>query len=479
MALVPLPIGEKPYYNIDPASKRATVSDSCIDGYIDESKTVNRRGGLKQWLDTGSGTKGNGLYYWHQVDRLVAVSGGKVWLIDKAGVASELTGTVLNNQPVVFSDGNKIDGSPWLYMADGGYPVYTLGVGLTRLTPASGAPANCSHIAWTQGRFLAKQDNSRRFYATDTNPATGDMDNAYFLASDNPLTAESRPDNIGYLGVSWEEILVWGTQGLETWRDDGSFFSPIAGAFSPVGILAPYSVVEADNTVFALCLVDGGTKRAVIRLQGRSPQVISLPIERVLAGYETVSDAIGWLTKDSEYVLTFPAAGESWCFDYRNNVWYQWSRWNKEFSSRQEFLGRHSASAWGKTFMQSTVDGKIFEYDRGTYQDNGDYLATEYVTGWIGEGNATHMSRLRLHLKRAQGDATGSEPMLIVRWRDDGNAEWKNERQISLGKQGERNFFKNIWGLGRFVKRQFSFILTDNAALSLVGVAAEIEVMNR
>jgi hypothetical protein len=480
VSLKPLPIGEKPYYNIDAASKHATISDTCFDGYIDESKTVRRRGALKSWIDLETGKPGNGIFYWHQANRLVAVSGGQAWLIDEDGTTTELTGVTLNEQSIVFADGNEIDGSRWLYLADGGYPVYaTTGTTLTRLDSTSGAPSACSHVCWTQGRFLANFTNTRKFYATDTNPTSAEMDNAYFLASDNPLTAESRPDNLLYLGVSWEEILVWGTQGLETWRDDGTFFSPVIGAFAPVGILAPYSVAEADNTVFALCTVDNGSKRAVVSMQGRSPQVISLDIEKVLAGYTTVDDAIAWLTKDSEYVITFPSAGATWCYDYRNKVWYPWSKWNGTEAIREEFLGRHSATAWGRTFIQSRIDGKIYEYDRATYQDDGGTLATEYVTGWMGEGEATRMNRLRLKLKLAQGSEAGSEPVMIVRWRDNGDREWKLARQVSLGKQGQYEFYRDLWNLGIFTSRQFSFILTDNAELALVGVEADMTRMTR
>ncbi len=474
MNLYPLPTGSAPYYNIDPASRRSTVSDSCIDGYIDESGTINRRGALLRWLDLGTGAKGSGLFYWHQLDRLVAVSGGRVWLIDRDGVKTELTGVVLGNGPIVFADGNKVDGSPWLYIADGGYPVYTTGGALTRLTAASGSPANVSHVCWTSGRFLVNQVNTRKFYATDVNPATSEMDNAYFLASDNPLTTEARPDVLDYLGVSWEEILAWGSQGLEIWSADSTFFSPVTGAFSPVGILAPYSVVEADNTVFALCLVDGGSKRAVVSMQGRTPQVISLPIERVLQGYDVVEDAIAWLTKDSEYVITFPSVGETWCYDYRNKAWYQWSRWDDVTASRQEFLGRFSATAWGKTFMMSRVDGAVYEYSRDTFADNDGTLSTEFITGWLGNGNKTRMNRLRLNLKRGLGDESGSEPTMLVKWRDDGNAEWKTPRVVSLGKQGQRQFHRDIWQLGSFTTRQFSFTITDKVQLALVSVETDV-----
>ena len=77
-----------------------------------------------------------------------------MWLISQDGSTQELTGATINNQNVVFADGNMIDGSPWLYLADGGYPVYTRGADLTRLGAASGAPAAVSHVCWCVSGFL-------------------------------------------------------------------------------------------------------------------------------------------------------------------------------------------------------------------------------------------------------------------------------------------------------------------------------------
>jgi hypothetical protein len=478
MTLKPFAIGTKPYYNIDPVSKGATVLDSVIDGYIDEAGSFRRRGGLKPWLDLETGAPGNGLFAWYQMDRLVAVSGGRVWLIARDGSKVEVEGAVMSGGNIVFADGNTVDGGQWLYLTDGGYPVYTQGADLTRLTATSGAPANVSHCCWHSGRFLINSVGTRRAYATDVNPATGEFDNAYFAAADNPLTAVQRPDNLDYLGTSWEEILFWGKQGLEIWQPDSNFFSPVSGAFSPAGILAPYSVVEADNTVFALCLVDGGNKRAVVKMVGRSPQVISLPIERVLNGHDVVEDAIAWLTRDSEYVITFPTAGETWCYDYRNDAWYQWSKWDSNTASRQEFLGRHSATMWGKTFMQSRADGKIFEYDRATFTDDGQTINTEPITGNFGNGAGVRINKLRLFLKCGASNGV-NEPVLRVRWRDNGRQEWHGHRDVLLGAQGEYEFFRDLTQLGSTVTRQFSFPFTDDAELVLARVEMDAESLTR
>lgn len=469
MSLTPLPIGAAPYYNIDPASKGITATDTCVDGWIDEVGTVHRRGGLLTWQDVATNQAGQGIFYWQQLDCLIVRSGTKAFKVTKDGTVTEITGVVFNQSKTIFADGNKIDGSPWLYMFDGGHPVYTLdGDTATRLDDTKGCPNAVKFGAWVAGRFLVAQSGTRNFFATDTNPESGTIENDYFLAPENPLTAEANPDNLDYLGARESEIVVAGYQGVEYWQADGSFFSSVIGAESPCGVVAPYSVVEANNSLYFLGIVDNGRKLAIVRMQGRAPQVVSLPIEKILKSMTTVNDAIGWITDDSEYVITFPTEGQTWCHDYLNDNWYQWSAWDMKTPKRDEFKGRFACAAWGKLFMQSRTDGKIFEYSRNVYQDGGEMFVTEYRTGWIAGSGAVICPHIRLHLKRGIGGESGDEPALIIRWRDNGKQEWKSERQVSLGKQGEYEFYRDIRQCGSYKSRQYSFLISGNFELCLV-----------
>jgi len=80
---------------------------------------------------------------------------------------------------------------------------------------------------------------------------------------------------------------------------------------------------------------------------------------------------------------------------------------------------------------------------------------------------------LRIHLKRAQGNTAGSEPVMVFKYRNNGKQEWSNERQISLGKQGQYEFYKTLHSLGQFRSRQFSLRMTDAANLVFAGIEME------
>lgn len=480
MALVPLEIGKKPYYNVDPVSKGLNISDSCIDGYIDETGTVRRRGGIEEAINLDTGKPGLGIFYWPQADCMIARSGTQCFKIAQDMTVTEITGVAFNEQTTSFADGNKIDGSQWLYLFDGGYPVYTTDAAtLTRLDASTGSPANVNFGCWNTGRYLVAQNNTRKFYATDTDPTSTVIENDYFLASNNPLTAERRPDNLDYIGSHFDEIVVMGKQGIEYWSADDTFFSIISGAITPVGIAAPYSVVECNNSIHALCYVDSGKKIAVCKIINRNPTVISSSIDLPLKSYSRIDDAIAWATNNNEYLITFPTEGVTWCYDYKLDTWYQWTKWHVEQASRTEFLGRFGAYAWGSYYMQSRLDGKIYRYSPDIYQDAGETLATEYITGWLGGNNQTRCNRMRFRIKRGQGDLSGSEPKLLVRWRDNGGQVWSKAKEISLGKIGEYDFYKEIRSCGIYTSRQYSFTLHANCELQLVGVEHEIEQMTR
>lgn len=482
MTLIPLNIG-KPYYNVDPVSK-SILSDAITDGYIDETNTLRRRGGLKRFLDLAdhggeADRVGHGIWYYNAWDCLIVRHGSKAYHVHKDGSVHAFDGVTFALAPTSFAEGAEISGDPCFYLFDGGYPALGKGLDiegptwtLARLEAGSGSPSAVKWGAWLDGRFLIAGDGSRNFFATDTNPGTGNIEPDYFLAADNPLTAETKPDNITFLGADTQELFVWGPQGMEVWVSDSNFFSPVKGAFSEAGLIAPRSAVQADNAVFALCAVDGGNKRAVVKMNGRVPVVVSQAIEKILGGYGTVNDATAWITRDSEYVITFPSEGKTWCWDYRNDTWYEWTKWDAETAERQEFLGRYSASAWGKTYFLSRTDGKIYEYDRASFTDDGGTMAMEWRTGQIGRGVESRCHRLRLQLKRGAGPADGAS--LVVRWRDNGRQEWRVGRVVNLGNVGDSVFFKDVVGLGTYLSRQYSFTITDNADIAIANVWEDI-----
>lgn len=471
----PLPINEKPYYNTDSIANSLAAND-MFDCYLEPVPGVGfvtrRRPGLKDFTDVGTGAPGDGLFWWEAAGKLIAVSAGRIFDVAQDGAATDITGDPLNvGVPVAFSDGQDTGGAPWLYLANGKL-VYTTGA--TTVAPTDANTPAATHVAFVKGSFLANETGTNRFLFTDTDPATGLMDNAYWSATENPLTCDAKGDVLAALFAAWQEVYAWGTGGLEIWQNDGvTPYSPIPGAFSEGGIEAPHSAIIADNTVFALCVVAGA--RVVVKLQGRAPVVVSDPIGRILAEMTDVSDAIGDLISVgglAMYLLTFPSAGQTWAYDYKNDVWSRWGYWQD--GEHHQFLGQHATfvKQWNKHLIMSRVDGKIYELDRSTFDDAGSEMVSFRRTGWLNHGTYNRKVCDQFSIKcKAGGSDVGT---LLIRWRDDGREEWNNYVEVALSPVGLRDFHAGMNRMGMYRSRQYEFRLSDNADLVLVGADAEM-----
>lgn len=322
--------------------------------------------------------------------------------------------------------------------------------------------------------FIVNEAGTNRFRFTDTNPDTGLVDNTYWQSTDGPLTCEVKGDNLEALFVAWQELYAWGTQGLEIWQYDGvTPFAPVMNAFTEAGLAAPYSIVIADNTVFALCVVAGA--KVVVRMNGRSPVAVSDPIAKILSDMEIVNDAIGDLISVgglSIYLLSFPSENQSWAYDYKNDTWSRWGHFHEGHHDR--FLGQHAcyAKSWNKHLILSRVDGTVYELSRDEAQDAGQEMVAYRRTGWMNHGTFNRKTCDQFYLKCKAGEADVAT--LLLRWRDDGRSEWSRWVEITLSPIGIRDFLAKLNRFGTYRSRQYEFRLTDNVNLVLVSADCEL-----
>jgi hypothetical protein len=284
------------------------------------------------------------------------------------------------------------------------------------------------------------------------------------------------------LFTAFNEIYAWGSDGLEIWQDDGvTPFVPIQSAFTVAGIEGMYAYGKIDNTIFALCVIEG--KGCVIRINSRSPQIVSEPIARILSEMSTVSDAfcdiisVGGI---SIALFSFPSAGQSWAYDYKNDTWLRWGYWNLLRGEHQRFIGQHSCfvKSWNKHLIQSRVDGKIYELDRNTYDDDGNIMLSYRRTGWIDRGTWNRKRIPQLYIKGKVNPIDLDNPaMLQFRWRDNGNPTWQPLVEISLNPDEQGNFVVPMNRMGMYRSRQYEFRISDNVDMVLVGANEEVEVM--
>ena len=460
-----LPLTGDPYRNVD-ESELDAVSPMVQDAYVDELGFTQKRPGLSSFISLGTNMSVDGLFWWDAQNVAIVVSGGRCWKItDAAGTMTELTGAT-------FRTGTRVTFSPngnTLMMANGGNMIST---DLTTLTqvPDPDAPTSVSHVAYLDGYTLANELNSQRFWNSDLNlPLSWN--------AGSQQQANGAPDNLLGLIIGWREILLVGSDSVEVWYDDGvSPFSRLQGGMVQRGCSAIYTVQQVGNNWFWL-----DEKRRFIKLDNRTPTVVSFPYNKQLQSFTAVNDAVSDMMEIDGlplYVVSFPSARRTFAYNWMKDAWSDWGSWNVNTASYERFPGNCYAFArpWNLHLVGDATNGTIYTASRAIHTDNGNPIRTIRRTGFVSHGTTQRKfsRQLRVRCKRGAGNSSVSDPVMFVRWRNDGGA-WSNEHQMSLGQVGQHEYIARLKRLGQYRVRQYEFGHTDDSDFILIGAEELIE----
>lgn len=480
MPTLPIPLIEKPWWtavNVAVSNAATELFNGVLEQAPGDSFHLRRRPGVSLFADYSYATAGQGLHYSERLGAVFFVAGGKLFkAINSAGSIVELGGDFSGTSRIVFAEGQDMDSTPVIYIADGGVLKYTKGQ--TVGTPTDElAPTKATHVVWFSNRFVANEADTGQFWATGVNPGTGLMDNYYWSSAFNPFVAEAKGDNVVSLQTGNQELFVWGQEGLEVWQDDGvTPLLPVPSAFIETGILAPYSATRANTLMFALCQMYG--ERCVVQYDGRNPSNVSNSIARQLNKLLTVNDAVGtYLPCEgfSFYVLSFPTEKQTWAYDIKNQYWARWSQWNPDDHNHDAFMGVGAVYAknWGKTIVQSRLDGKLYLVSRSSYTDAGSSIRTVIRTGWIDHATMRRKRADGMYIRMMTQQMTGT-PSIQMRWRDDGRPEWSSYMALPIYPAGQYDAITKLNRSGIFRSRQYELVMTDDADMAICGATLDL-----
>lgn len=356
-------------------------------------------------------------------------------------------------------------------------PVITLGTFAASFMSGDGW-YGADFVYFINGRFVFNKPETQQFYWTGL----------YSTALD-PLdfaSAEGSPDKIIAMVVDHLELWLFGPTSVEIFYDSGDPDAPFArmqGAFNEVGCIAPYSVNRLDNTIYWLGR-DRNGGGMVFRAQNYQPARISdHALENAIASYETIDDAFS-LTYQQEghtfYMLTFPTARKTWCFDVASNLWHE-----REYRLSSNEATRHRANSHAffenKNLVGDFENGNIYEFDLDTYTDNGnEILRLKDFPHITNSGYRQFFRQFVLDCQVAVGngglqDPGEVDPEIWLSWSDDGGRSWTSTVVQKLGKIGE--FWQRVqWnrlGMGR--DRIFRVSTTANAKIAMQGAFLEAQ----
>ena len=466
MPLQPIPLTKGSFQSVNalelPAPEYATELRNLV---LNDAGSNVDRPALSSFASIGSFAV-EGLFYFS--GHLVAVTGDRrIWKITSTGAVTEITGTPLagGSRPVFASDGD------FLAIAGGNSPQKWDGA--SNASPMDGSPPSCKFISILDSYWVTHLIDDQEFrFAGPTAPTRLTWTSADFFQ------AEGLADNVKSQAVLMRELYAFGEESTEIFQNFGDASTPFRRTFFiDKGILAPYSVVQADNTLFWF---DSG--RRFVRMTDRTPVEISTPYSSVLKRMTTVDDC--WAARidiDGFFLIawTFPTEQRTLVFDYKKNEWCEWDCFSDGQSTRFKMHSYAFVKAWNKHFVGDPNTGSVYELSFDNKTDGDSALRRLRRTGQIdhGSGARKRSNYYLLHVKRGVGTPGETEPVLQMRVNDDGEG-WTDYVDVPLGFPGDLQGPIRVDGLrGIYRKRQIEFHMTDPSALVIARLEESVEAL--
>ena len=295
--------------------------------------------------------------------------------------------------------------------------------------------------------------------------------------------------NVLSMFADHNELWFWGERQSQPYALTGSanVFDIIPGGFIEAGIYAPNSPVRLDNSIFWL----GGDERGagvVWRANGYTPNRVSNhAIEFALQGYLTtygstgLSTAVGYSYQDQGhgfYVLYFPLPSATWVYDVATGMWHQRGYWN---ATNGIFTAHHSQNHtfnFGKHLVGDWSSGKVYDMNIAYYDDAGNPIRRVRRTRHASSDQSyVFFKTLQIYAETGVGpqppltDGAGNprDPMINLRWSNDGGKTWANEISVGIGQAGNYNQRVMFRRLGRGRARVWEVSASDPVPYRLIG----------
>lgn len=361
------------------------------------------------------------------------VVGESVYSVSDANAYS-MIGTLNSSSGPV----SMVDNGTDVFIVDGTIYGFTIKLATSVMSPVSD-PAfyGADKVDFVDGFFLFNRPGTQQFYISLFDDVTFD-----------PLDIASKStysDNLVTLAVMHREIWLFGALTSEVWYNTGESdftFGRMPGVFIEHGCAAKHSVAKIDLALFWLGQDLQGQNVVFAGRNYVAERISTHAIEQALSGYSRVDDAIGLAYQQGGhafYVLTFPTANATWCFDVATGQWGQRGFLEADGTFSRHRMNCHSFNR-GRSLVGDWQTGLVYQLDPNAYTDNGTTI--EYVRGFphiLGaDGNRVMFRQFIADMEVGNGlpdDSAG--PEIRLRWSDDRGRSWGNWIQGSLGKVGE------------------------------------------
>lgn len=248
-------------------------------------------------------------------------------------------------------------------------------------------------------------------------------------------SAESSPDATMRVAVRESEVVFFGRDSTEWWGRSGGDFPFARVQTARIGCLSAASVAAVDRTL--AWVAHDGTVRL---MDGYGGKVISHhAVDRFVADEpdKTALVATTW-AQDGHTVYCLSGTNGTWVYDLGTGLWH-----NRESYGLSRWRCSHVVQFAGRTIAGDATTGALYEMHRDYADEAGEPLITTSIT----PPNHAFPERLQvaaLHLDiitgqgLVPGDATTTDPQIMIAASRDGGATFGPERMMSMGARGDR-----------------------------------------
>jgi hypothetical protein len=213
----------------------------------------------------------------------------------------------------------------------------------------------------------------------------------------------------------------------------------------------------------------------VYRAVGYQAQRVSnYGVELAIQGYSKISDATGFMFQmrgHSFYVLSFPSANTTWVLDVGMGQWVEWQS-AKADGTLGPWRAASHVFAFGKHIVGDFEDGRVYTLGFSTFTDDGKPITRRRRIPNV-SNNLKRLihSKFQLDCRTGVGSNSGQgqQPVVCLRYSDDGGISWSSEKWAPLGMIGQ-TLARVIWRqLGMSRNRCYEVTVTDPVDFAMIG----------
>lgn len=371
---------------------------------------------------------------------LYSVIGPNVYAVSDTYVFS-LLGTIPDNPtPVSFADNGLA-----IVLVDGSATGYAIEMSSNTFGPID--PTNfygARSAAYQDTFFIFNRPGTAQFYISLSN-VTYAMLIAGTAFDPLDIAAKSVADPIVGVAVVHGELWTIGELTTDVWADVGAAdfaYQRIQGAFVDHGAAAPYSIAQVDVSLLWLHQ-DRQGHCIVVQTEGYGvKQVSTHALEQEFQGYTTISDAIAYVHQiegHAFYVLTFPAADKTYCYDLSTGQWHR----RASIDNNGE-LHRHRSNcfafAYGTNLVGDYQNGNLYSLTNSVFTDNGTAIPRIRSFPHLStSGKRRRFWQFQADIAAGQqtNGLTGDPPLMFLRMSRDKGFSYGDKISQSMGASGQ------------------------------------------